>query len=673
MSGRILKLTMPLWLMWLMLLCSVASAQQQVQLHTRDGDLVMALLPDSSIRFTVVDSLKSESRQVSWNEVASLQLVEFQMAQQTEQIEELLQQLADADYQKREQAEALLSDAEKFGPLEAIIKDMAKSPKDIEVKYRLKRVLNALEEYNGPAVGSFDEIRLKSGELLRGDVGDFAPVTDLFGKQIRFSRKNLLQVVTADEQLQNSERKTLEITTYNQPFPNFYKNEDELISFENVKNGEPTPLGENAAEMFASDGLLFRTEDAGYVGTLWYPFKLCLIEPGKKCICPFDETALVAKRLWGTTLITFCSPGQPNVSAGVKKFGLFLEKIDHSRDVVVEAYNAAGQMVGMVEASDQKCVFAGFESNELITCVRISKNAHLTKLSRRIDPSYAIDCVTYADLQPTQALYDPVPGSAAAIQIKLGLANGNKLNVTQLSVDEQRLSFQCGLSGEATCSVDEVSFLNYNRSRRFAASENDYLMVQLVDSSIVKTEIDNWNQPFDFFETVIGEDQITGIWSGRQPARLPLSVDFESSKPVIVFPSCRIIAEGLKLSGNGLSWDGARSNKLIQEVKLFEKDRSRVTREESQDPDLTPAVSDIAFRSSPKIPTLWLQPPQTLDTSRGHVFLTDGQYFALGDNSRFKVTHIGSRNIEIEFGKSKKLYPFTRISSIKLPSKSLSN
>ena len=546
---------------------------------------------------------------------------------------------------------------------------MAQAPTDIEVKYRLRRVLDALEEYNGPAVGSFDELLLKNGELLRGDVGEIGLFRELFGKHVQFNRKNLLRIAAVVGPLNRTEPKPLEITTYNQPFPNFYKNEDQLISFENLKSGEATPLGENAAEMFASDGLLFRTEDAGYVGTLWYPFKLSPVEPGNKCICPFDETARVPKRLWGTTLITFCSPDQPSVSAGVKKFGLFLEKIDHSRDIVVEAFNAVGQMVGMVEASDQKCVFAGFESNELITCVRISKNAHLPKLSRRIDPSYAIDCVTYADLQPTETLYDPVPGSIAAIEVKLGLTNGNKLNVTKLSIDQQRISFACGLSGKASSNVAEVASLNYNRSRRFAASENDYLMVQLSDSSIVKTEIDNWGQPFDFFDSKISKGQIAGVWSGRHPARLPLSVDFKSAKPVIVFPSCRIIAEGFELGASGLSWDGERSEKLIQDVKLFEKDNSRVTREESEDPDLTPQDSDVVFRDSPEIPSIWLQQPRTIDTSQGHVYLTDGQYFVLGEGASFKVSNIGSKNIEIEFGKSKKLYPLTRISSIKLPSK----
>ena len=187
-----------------------------------------------------------------------------------------------------------------------------------------------------------------------------------------------------------------------------------------MKNGEAVPLGENANDMFVAEGLKFRTEDAGYVGTLWYPFKLCPLDPGKKCICPFDKTSRVARRLWGTTLVTFCPPDQPGVAAGVKKFGLFLEKIDHSRDIIVEAYNSIGQMVGMVEASDQKCVFAGFESNELITCVRISKNADLPKLTRRIDPSYAIDCVTFAGMEPVQAMYDPVKGSVDSARPNIG-------------------------------------------------------------------------------------------------------------------------------------------------------------------------------------------------------------------------------------------------------------
>ena len=646
------------------------TAQDRLQLHTRDGNLIHTTV-DSQI-LTIADLTDAEPRQlkVPWSEIESLQLVEYQLSQQSVRVEELLDQLTDPDYEKREQAEELLRDADKFGPFESLIRNAELTTTNPELSYRLQRVLEKLEDYTGPIVGNFDELTLKTGKVIRVDAGEFRLQGVLLDQKKTFDRKNLRQIVTHVDTETKTNRRTLQIATYNHPFPTFYKLEDKLVGFENLKSGESVPILENANEMFVFEGLKFQTEDAGYVGTIWYPFKLCLVEPGKKSICPFDETQRVAKRLWGTTLITFCLPDQPSVSAGVKKFGVFLERIDHSRDVVVEAYNAVGQMIGMVEATDQKCVFAGFESNELITCVRILKNPDLPELSRDIDNSYAIDNVTYAGLQRTQTLYDPVPGLADSRQVKLGLKNGDVLNVSNLSINDSLLKFDSSIfSDQQHCAIDDVRSLNYLRSRRFAASENDYLMVQLADSSIVKTEIDDWKQPFDFLDSQIREDQILGIWSGRHSARMPESKDFEANKPVIVYPGCRIIADDCELKPGGFFWNKDSSDKRIQNVLLFDQEGSRVTlEEEAVDPDLTPDTNQVAFRTSSQIPSLWLKEPTTIASPDGYVFLTDGQYFVLGSESGFKVTRMGSKNVEIEFGKSRKLYPLTRISSIKLPS-----
>ena len=647
------------------LVTGIVSAQR-LQLHTRDGNRILIDAPPTVLKFNVIDSGETRLEEVAWKNVASLGLVAFQLNQQTQQVEALLEQLSDENYEKRERAEAELSDAEQFGPFESLIRNAAESS-DIELNYRLNRVLDHLEEYAGPSIGNFDELILKNGKSLRGDAGDFAFSVKLQGKSVKLSRQNLKQIVASNVQPARSQPQPLKIRRFNQPFPEFYKDEDKLVSFETIRGGESTPLSENAFDMFAFEGLKFQTEDAGYVCTLWYPFKLCPLETGKKCICPFDETGSDSKRLWGKTLITFCLPDQPNVSAGVKKFGVFLEKVDHSRDIVVEAYNSVGQMIGMVEASDQKCVFAGFESNELITCVRILKNSNLPGLSRRVDPSYAIDCVTFEGLEEMPAMYDPVNGSVDAPRVKLGFKDGNQLNVSRLNIVNQQVSFDCGLiDSRLNASLNDVVSMNYARSRRFAASENDYLMVQLDDSSIIKVESDNWRQPFDFLDTMIDEKDVVGLWGGRNSARMAPS-DVDSKLPVIVYPGCRILAQEFELREDGISWNKEISEKRVQNVKLFEQNDSRITRPESNDPDFTPDVNQVSFRGVAKIPTIWLREPKTIDHRHGHVFLTDGQYFVLGDESRFKVTKLGSTNVEIEFGKSRKLYPLTRVSSIRLP------
>ena len=69
--------------------------------------------------------------------------------------------------------------------------------------------------------------------------------------------------------------------------------------------------------------------------------------------------------------LRFCLPNQQSVRAGVHELGLFIARVNHSRDFIMEAYNADGQILGSVEASDQQYVFMGIKSSEPIVFVRI--------------------------------------------------------------------------------------------------------------------------------------------------------------------------------------------------------------------------------------------------------------------------------------------------------------
>ena len=170
------------------------------------------------------------------------------------------------EYEKREQAEATLSDADRFGPFESLIRSAAESD-DRETNYRLRRVLDRLSDYSGPAIGNFDELVLKNGETIRGDAGNFGFQVELLGNVVRLNRENLRQIVAADSTENVVQARPLKNRSFNQPFPTFYKDQDKLVSFETVQGGESTPLSENAYDLFAFEGLKFQTEDAGYVCT----------------------------------------------------------------------------------------------------------------------------------------------------------------------------------------------------------------------------------------------------------------------------------------------------------------------------------------------------------------------------------------------------------------------
>ena len=585
----------------------VMVADETLRVNLRDGSSLLIDVRDSTLDWVdIVDDKPPAQRTLRWSEIKELMLVELPAGQQIQKIEKLLTQLSSDDYWLRESAEKQLSDPLLTGAFQMFVR-RGLDLEDPEAVFRVRRVLSHLSDYGDETVRQIDEAILQDGSLLTGDTRMAAIEGTRNGRPVRIARRHIDSITTDLPLRSRPQRVPIAVQTFNHPTPEFYGNPAEtVLSFETDHRGHRIPIGENVNHAFSHFGLLLATEESGYVQSLKYPFKYTLLDTGARCVCPRDLSNNVDRRLQGTTLITFCSPRKPNLAAGVHKFGVLLEKIEHSRDFVVEAFSASGQMLGMVEASDLKCVFAGFESSELIAKVRIRRNPALGHLAREVDRTYALDLVTFSapEVIPLQVKTAAENSGDMIVETR----RGNTFVTHRLRFDQTQLVIANPLDDEdLTLGVGEIQSIA--RSAPDPSPESDReLMVQLQDGSIVKTTVADFLQPVDYPQQRLRNENVVGIWQAGHPARLPLQLDFAAGKPVVVFPSCRIIAEQFQWSEQGFRWDKKQSEKRIQDVFLETMARRK---EKEKDPDLTPVIDRIDFNESSPVPSLWMAQPQS--------------------------------------------------------------
>ena len=668
-------------------LLSAIPAQAQSHrlfLYLRDGSILSVEVDTPGFEWRDVSgSLKVET--IPWQEFTQLTLVQNSVGAQVEKIKKQLANLTSDSYQLREEAEETLANGKLTGPFQSVIREHMKSCRDPETLYRLRRVMGVLDLYVNDSSNTnseFDKLELKQTtgqtkpEVRTGDAFKFSIKGTANDQPVKFTREQLAYITTYRD-FKPVEAKTgaaraafAPVKTFNKIDRNVFDLDSNLISFETDRSGNEFPNGKNLDNYYADVGLLMRTDFAGYMMSIKYPFKHCPIESGARCVCPFDATS--NNRLKGVSVLTFCTPGQPGTVAGVNKIGLFLERVEHSRDFVIEAYNRHDQMVGMVEASDQICVFAGFQSESLITKIRVSQNDALPKLEREIDSTYALDCVVFDSPQPLPELSTVLTTSAGVSKFlaRVNLDSGDQLILKQLDLGDQQVAFMNPHSGKREVypwdKINSIAYTRLSNSKRRGSSPT---MIQLTDGSIVRAEHEKLLSAYDFIGHKFLQDQVVAAWSGT--CRFPHDVDFKDGKPIVVFPGCQIVTEGFKLLENGFRWDAKTSFKQIQTVQLSDA-MDPFDQLEPSDPDLTPKVGDFRFPKPETLnrtsPTVWLSSTKQPDPNLGYIQLSDGQYFVLNGELGFTLKAIDQqkRRIEVEIGGVTKTYPLSRVIGISL-------
>jgi hypothetical protein len=318
-----LKLALAI-LLSLALCPSTESARgEQFQINLLGGSVITIETTDQSIDWTdVLDDGTMEQRSVKLSEIKELVLSNSPASKQVAKIRTYLAQLSSPDYLQRNEAESQLAQPEMGGRFLSIIKAEAEHPQ-MEVRYRVQRILEELEDSESDIVNEFDFLTLKDGTTFSGDAGSFRLDGNYRGQPVSLSREELkLIALTSPPPIKEIETESVDIQLFQQHEKEFYKAKSQtIIDFETSPAGGELARNTDVSDVFIPYGVLLGTEKAGHVGISGFGFKYPNVPPKNNSVCVFETVGSYAKRFEGVLEMRFCLPNQRSVTAGVLELG----------------------------------------------------------------------------------------------------------------------------------------------------------------------------------------------------------------------------------------------------------------------------------------------------------------------------------------------------------------
>ena len=596
-------------------------------------------------------------RTIPVGQIESLFLSKSKSSDLLAAVRQNLQRLGDDDYTLREKAELDL--AKNGGSFRNMLERYTDHP-SLEVRHRIQRLLKKFARSNSPPV-ELDRLVLTDGSILEGEAKDFKLAADFRGNNLLLERRSVLALRRPSDALPPSNPEPARIEIFNQ-HKQFFAAGQQEFRFETNVNGAPFPDRANIDRAFTDSGLRFRNAgDKGYVGVSVFSFKYDDLPVGGRSVCLYSQ-GQSRKQFQGVMEISFCVPGSPERPAGVHQAGLFIARVKHSRDLVMEAYNAQGHVLATVEATDQQCVFTGVKSNELIAKLKIFSNPWLDKLSRKIDFDFAID---------TLRISPPVEVSRSSGLAfggrRMRLKNGDLLIARSITVTPDlrwRVRVQ-EPAAEFMFDMNEVSDISFGMQERPA----EQWLAMLVDGSIV--DITPGKQPRSAtLNRAISPDEIVGLWPPGTPPRYPLDGDLTRGTSLVVFPTCRVRSAPLRLGARDVAW--TEMEKLQQQL-VFGRENPRL-KENQEDPTPSETRFDWNNRSANQKPTLWNALPKAHlpGPGQGVIDLVDGQRLLFGEAEATKLKSVERMMFTFvyqgpEQNETEIKIPIAKIRSIKFP------
>ena len=156
-----------------MLSKQAALKAEEFKISLQSGTVITVDVKTPALKWTrVSDSGESREETLKIADLNRIILSDSPVGKKVEIIRQLITDLADRSFQKREAAEEQLSEAETAGQFTEMLQSNLDHP-DVEVRYRIKRILARLEEQDSTKrENQFDRIFLKNGTVAEGDLGD---------------------------------------------------------------------------------------------------------------------------------------------------------------------------------------------------------------------------------------------------------------------------------------------------------------------------------------------------------------------------------------------------------------------------------------------------------------------------------------------------------------------
>lgn len=637
---------------------SSSSNADEYKISLMGGSVLTIDAGDMTIQWTdVLNNGEMKEQSIQLSNIEELILSDSPASKQVAIIREYLDQLESPDYLIRERAEEQLSDPDIGGRFKSPIVAMQEHPK-LEVRYRIGRILEELDEASTAAINEFDILTLTDGTRLEGDAGNFRVDGTFRNLPISVARDELKLIARPKPSVAATAPATDVTVELFQEFEgHFYQPDQTVIEFEEAPSGAELARRKDVGEIFIPQGLLLESEKPGFVGISGFGFRYPQLPPKDNSVCVFETVGGIAIGFKGVMELRFCMPNQRAVSAGVHELGLFIANVNHSRDFIMEAYNADGQILGNVESSDQRCSFVGIKSSEPITFVRILANPYLFRTTRKIDEDFAIDNLCFS--KPV-LIHDAKKSNSGVVR----LANGNLLiGKTIKKIADHVTVEMAAINRKIEVPLDELKSIRFSTEPLQNDPDERHWVMMLDDRSVLRFNVGEKFECQLFENLSLRPEQVTGIWLEKNKVRLPINGDFETGSTVMVFPTCRITSRNVKFQDDGLQWKQA--TKIEQDVDLDPDD------DDPGKDDPTPDVDSVNYvdTSPENVPTIWMKKPKGRTPGTGMVRFNDGQQIVLGGSTGFEITQVDESSITISVDDHSKRVSISKILSIDFPDK----
>ncbi len=604
------------------------SVAQTLRFFYLNGQVVSAEVSAKSLSWTnVSDAGESEKKTVPLTAIDQLVLTKSPASRQIAQVRQLIEQLDSPSYREREEAEKKLSNPELTSPYVDLIRQRADDPR-LEVRFRLGRILDLVEEDRVQSKLTFDTLVLKDGTAMQGEADDFTWDGKFLGRPIKIRRSELTSIGRIPSNTTRTPSKNNQASV-----KLFHKHETfaadkslRVVDFSSDPNGNLLARLDDVTSTFVPWGLKFDDSGKGYVGIPNFNVSPSSLPVGKQMIAYFNNKP--GRRgipYKGEIDFEFCVPNQPTVPGGVYRFGTFIATVDSPRSFIVEAFDLQGDLIGTVEAEKAYCGFLGIESTTPIHRIQIRTNPYLHRVDSNVDDDYALDTFYFTK---------PVPIALPVSQAMTGvvLRDGTRLMGSVAFKGPDKVSIATDGLGQLEFTLGQVEQVGFGG---LAARQLKTWMATIDDGSTVAVD------PLRQFQSSLLKRSIKNdlrcLFNSSTPKRFPVEGDFQQGKAVLVYPTCRIPVAKIDFKKDGFGWS-PNAKKLLQPVD--EKSPLGVP---GIDP--TPQVSEVSYRrtTAENLPTLWLGRPQAL--IRGFVRLVDGQTLSLGNHR--KITSVSANSLQL--------------------------
>ena len=622
-------------------------SQTPVTVVLKSGSTLRGETTLASFEFNSIAKQSSVQEQLQLADIVSIVLGRKTDASELEKISRAIAGLDSPLYGEREESEQFLI-SNNMLPMFRSMLESEKNHVSLEKRHRVGRILKQLDNLGGNAPrnspprnstsSNFDVIQTKAGKRLVGKLQE-APFPLIWQKnevQIPFAEIQRIMLgapippfasaqkvdgvpsLTVSQTLtDNPVWTSVPVLNFNQDHGGNALDQYMYVDDEFVDKGVRF-LGVGDNRIMVSD--LSVSSDTG---------------PAPRSICVYDPTK--GRRVFdGIIRVSFCVPGMPEIPAAVNQVGFQLAWIDHPKDLLLEAYDAMGNLIATVEAGGERTQFFGLQSSIPIARVQVVQNPHLGVLGREVDRTYALMNFRISGPQPIGGILN------RSNNFQIRLKSGDLLCSPTWQWKGDSVKLACPGLPEQNVAFQDIAAITMPKSLWTSApTDKATWMVKRRDGTVLDVTPGEQLASTRTPNLKIPVAEIEAFWSPRDSLRLPWHGDFEKpDSKVIVFPTCRLVVPDVRLAAEGLAWDLPAANVLLPEQLPNIK---KAFAEESQ--KLVPDVPTFSYEGSQdrQYPSVWFARPK-IDNSP-QLVLKNGEKFNLMET--FSIKNIDNSGVSL--------------------------